>query len=164
VKVRTVAFNNHRRDFTVRAGGSTYRLPYSRLAPELTRGDAVVSAAVDPEVGGEGFTYRSASGRSGTVHVEQVLDYNKEPGYLRDALLYELTLAAQARLAQARVSRRELARRMGTSPSQLYRLLDQTNTRKSVDRMLVLLEVLDCDVRLSVRQRPTPRTASALPA
>ncbi|HNV01845.1 MAG TPA: helix-turn-helix transcriptional regulator [Vicinamibacterales bacterium] len=164
MKIRSVAFNNHRRDFTVKAGGSTYRLPYSRLEPGLARDDTVVSAAVDPEIGSEGFSYRAASGHTGTVHMEQVLDYNRDPRYMRDALLYELTLAAQARLAQAGLSRRELARRMATSPSQLYRLLNQTNTRKSVDRMLVLLEALDCDVRLSVRRRPTPRAVSALPA
>ena len=34
-----------------------------------------------------------------------------------------------------------------------YRLLDQTNYRKSMDQVLSLLTVLDCDVDLVVRAR-----------
>jgi len=43
--------------------------------------------------------------------------------------------------------------RLGTSATQLYRLLDQTNYRKSVDQVLSLLQVLDCDVDLVVRAK-----------
>jgi AraC-like DNA-binding protein len=51
------------------------------------------------------------------------------------------------------LSRREIIRRLGTSTSQFYRLLDQTNYRKSVDQMVALLRVLDCDVDIVVRAR-----------
>jgi hypothetical protein len=37
-------------------------------------GERVVEVAVDPELGGEGFTFRLASGREGSVHMDQVLD------------------------------------------------------------------------------------------
>jgi hypothetical protein len=87
------------------------------------------------------------------VHVEEVLEYNQDPDYLRDLLLYRLTLEAQGRIATIPLARREIIRRLGTSPAQLYRLLDQTNYRKSVDQMLRLLQVLDCDVDLVVRAK-----------
>ena len=48
---------------------------------------------------------------------------------------------------RSRAWRTRPLRRQGTSPTQLYRLLDQTNYRKSVDQMLQLLQVLDCDVQ-----------------
>jgi hypothetical protein len=64
------------------------------------------------------------SGRTGTVHVEQVLEYNQDPTYLRDLLLYRLTLEAQKRVAESPLSKREIVRRLGTSAAQLYRLLD----------------------------------------
>ena len=54
---------------------------------------------------------------------------------------------------RSKLSRREIIRRLGTSPAQLYRLLDQTNYRKSVDQMLSLLAALDCDVDLVVRAK-----------
>jgi hypothetical protein len=85
--------------------------------------------------------------------MDQVLDYCKAPSYLRDLLLYQLTLEARRRIDEAGFSRREIIRRLGTSPAQLYRLLDQTNYRKSVDQLLVLLAVLDCDVGLVVRAK-----------
>jgi hypothetical protein len=93
------------------------------------------------------------SGRTGTVHVEQVLEYNQDPTYLRDLLLYRLTLEAQKRVAESPLSKREIVRRLGTSAAQLYRLLDQTNYRKSVDKLLALLQVLNCDVDLVVRTK-----------
>ena len=39
------------------------------------------------------------SGREGSVHVEQVLEYNRDPGHLRDQLLYALTLEARPKMA-----------------------------------------------------------------
>lgn len=51
------------------------------------------------------------------------------------------------------LAKREIVRRLGTSATQRYRLLDQTNNRKSVDRLLALLQVLDCDVDLIVRAK-----------
>jgi hypothetical protein len=51
------------------------------------------------------------------------------------------------------LSRREIIRRLGTSATQSYRLLDQTNYRKSIDQLLSLLHVLDCDVHLIVRAK-----------
>ena len=85
------------------------------------------------------------------MHLEQVLEYNQDPGYLRDALLYRLTLEAQKRVQASPLARREIIRRLGTSATQFYRLLDQTNYRKTIDQLLSLLHVLDCEVDLVVR-------------
>ncbi len=87
------------------------------------------------------------------MHVEQVLDYNRDPAYLRHQLLYRLTLEADRALQSGGISKREIARRLDTSPAQLYRLLDTTNYRKSVDQLLRLLQVLDREVELTVRPR-----------
>jgi hypothetical protein len=74
---------------------------------------------------------------------------------MRDLLLYKLTVEAQRRVPRSALSRREMIRRLRTSPAQFYRLLDQTNYKKSIDQLLDLLRVLDCDVDLIV----TPRAA-----
>ena len=108
---------------------------------------------MDKELGREGFVYTLKSGEEGTIHVEQVLEYNQDPAYLRDLLLYKLTLEAQKRVEESGLSKREIVRRLGTSAAQLYRLLDQTNYRKSMDQVLNLLHVLDCDVDLVVRAK-----------
>ena len=70
---------------------------------------------MDSEADREAFTYVLESGHEGTVHIEQVLEYNKDPGHLRDLLLYNLTIEAQKRVASSSLSKREITRRLGTS-------------------------------------------------
>ena len=155
MKVRSVRVNNRRKAFEVRTSSGRLLLPFAKVEPKPTAADPVERAYVDKEIASEGFTYVLRSGREGTAHIEQVLEYNKDPDHLRDRLLYNLTLEAQKRVKSSPLSRRELIRRLGTSATQFYRLLDQKNYRKSVDQLVSLLQVLDCDVRLVVR----PKTA-----
>lgn len=100
------------------------------------------------------------SGKEGTVHSEQVLEYNQDPHYLRDTLLYKLTIEAQKRVKASPLSKREIIRRLDTSATQLYRLLDQTNYSKSIDQLLSLLHVLNCEVDLQVRIKASSRKAA----
>lgn len=153
MKIRAVNANNRTRAFEVRTPRHVLSFPFAKAAPTPTAADPIDTVFVDAEAGREAFTYALRSGRTGTIHVEQVLEYNRDPSYLRDQLLYRLTLEAQARLAASPLAKREVIRRMGTSASQFYRLLDQTNYRKSIDQMLALLQVLDCDVDLVLSSR-----------
>ncbi len=153
MKIQTVRFNNRKKAFEVRMRNRIFVYPYARMENAPKSGDLVREARVDEELGREGFSYVLDSGREGTIHAEQVLDYNEDSDYLRDALLYKLTVEAQKRLATSPLSKREIIRRLGTSATQFYRLLDQTNTRKSVGQLLSLLHILECDVELVVRKR-----------
>lgn len=65
------------------------------------------------------------------------------------------------RVKASPLSKREIIRRLGTSATQFYRLLDQKNYQKSVDQLLSLLHVLDCDVDLLVRPKGPSRTRAA---
>jgi len=151
MKIRAVIGNNRKKAFEVKTSTRTLVFPYAKVVPQPTARDPLERVFVDQELDQEGFTYVLTSGREGTVHLEQVLEYNQDPGYLRDALLYKLTIEAQNRVQASPLSKREIIRRLGTSATQLYRLLDQTNYRKSIDQLLFLLHVLDCDVNLIVR-------------
>jgi hypothetical protein len=152
MKIRSVRFNK-RKNFQVALSGNKYVFPYVKARPSPTSNDPVTRVYVDRELGGEGFTYELQSGKTGTVHVEQVLEYNRDPNYLRDLMLYKLTLEAQRRIADSPLSKREIIRRLGTSATQLYRLLDQTNYKKSLDQLVSLLQLLECDVDLVVRAK-----------
>ncbi len=153
MKITQVKANNRRKAFEVTVAGRRLLFPFARLEVAPRADDPIAKVYVDRELGAEGFTYTLTTGGEGTVHVEQVLEYNRDPNHLRDLLLYRLTLEAQKRIARTRLAKREIIRRLGTSPAQLYRLLDQTHYRKSVDQMLRLLQVLDCDVQLVVRAK-----------
>jgi hypothetical protein len=153
VKIRSVTHNTRKKIFEIRTATKRLVFPFSMADPTPTIQDPITDLAVDAEAGREAFTYVLRSGRSATIHVEQVLEYNQDPLYLRNLLLYRLTLEAQRRIADSPLSKREIVRRLGTSAAQLYRLLDQTNYRKSVDQVLALLQVLNCEVDLVVRPK-----------
>ena len=154
MKLARVRLNNRKKSFeaTTRSG-RTLSFPYVKADPSPTRDDPVVTAYVDPEVGREGFTYSLASGAEGTVLTDHLLEYNEDPRYLRDLLVYRLTVEALDELERSPLSRREICRRLRTSPAQLYRLLDPTNSGKSLDKMVELLQALDCEVSLTVARR-----------
>ncbi len=153
MKIRGVRNHPRRQAFEVRTARGTFTFPYDRCNPKPRAGDAVKTVSIDDDTARETFTYALDSGKTGVIHVERVLAQNEEPAYMHHALLYRLTLDAVARLEASPLSKREVGRRLGTSPSQLYRLLDLTNTRKSVDRMLGLLRVLGCEIDVVVRAR-----------
>jgi hypothetical protein len=155
VKIRTVHPDNRKKAFEVVTYAKRYWLPYAKLDLRPSRQNPVKRVYVDEELGNEAFTYELASGDEGTVHIDQVLDYNRDPRYMRDLLLYKLTLAAQQRVKKTSLSKRELIRRLGTSPAQFYRLLDQTNYSKSIDQLMVLLGILDCEVDFVVKRKQT---------
>ena len=160
MKIQTVTHNNRKRAFQVKMSTKLFQLPYSKVDPQPGAADPITRVFVEKELGREGFTYVLESGKEGTVHSEQVLEYNQDPHYMRDAMLYKLTVEAQKRVEASALSKREIIRRLRTSATQFYRLLDQTNYRKSVDQLLSLLHVLDCDVDLLVRTK-TPSGKAA---
>ena len=161
MKIRSVKRNNRKKAFELKTSSRTLQFPYSKLDLKPSGDDPIDRAYVDKELASEGFSYVLRSGKSGTVHIDQVLEYNQDPAYLRDAILYKLTLEAQKRLEKSALSKREIIRRLGTSATQFYRLLDQKNYQTSVDQLLSLLHVLDCHVDLVIRVKTRPRGKTA---
>lgn len=153
MKVGRVTVNARERAFHVRLGRTMFRFPFVKADPTPTAKDPVVRVWSDAELGHHGFSYALASGQEGCVLADQVLDYNSDPRYLRKLTLYGLTARALEVLEQSGLSKREVIRRLGTSPSQFYRLIDPTNYQKTVDQMLALMNVLGCEVEFTVRTK-----------
>ena len=122
----------------------------------------MADAYVDREFATEAFSYVLESGAEGSIHLDQVLEYNEGPTCLRDLLIYQLTIEAKGRVEKSGLSRRQLARCLEASVPQLYRILDTTNTRKSINQLICLLQVLHCSVDLrspTGRRSPSPDTS-----
>ena len=152
MKIRSVAANNRKRRLELRVySGAMYPFPYAKLDPPPDRGNPIVEVQVDPELGKEAVTYILASGDEGSVHIDDALDYNQDPAYLCELLMHQLTVEAIQQVKRARLSRREVARRLKTSVPQLYRLLDPANSSKSLKQLVELLHVLGCDVKVEVK-------------
>lgn len=154
MKLRRVSVNTRKKqlELTTRAG-AVLPMPFVKLAPRPTAKDPIVDVYVDRELGDEAATYTLASGKEGAVHIDHALDYNRDPAYLAAMALYQVTVDALSRMKVAGLSKREVARRLGTSVPQVYRLLDTTNYTKSFTQMFSLLQILDCDVRIVVKPR-----------
>lgn len=154
MKLRRAVANNRKGqlELTTRSGKS-YPFPYAKLDPRPTPDNRVREVHVDSELGNEAATYILESGDEGSVHIEHALEYNEDAKYLSELLTHRLTVEARKRVESSGLSRREIARRLGTSVPQLYRLLDPTNTRKTINQLVTLLHVLDCDVELIVKEK-----------
>ena len=159
MKIKSVTYNNRKKAFETKTAKGIFVFPYAKSTPQPRQGDYVSKVYVDKELGNEAFTYVLESGKEGTVHIDHVLEYNREPEYMKNLLLYNLTVAVQERLEDSSLSKREIIRRLGTSAAQLYRLLEPANTRKSIPQLLTLLHLLDCHVELVVKDARGKRVA-----
>ena len=79
MKIRAVSVNNRRKAFAVRTAKGELRYPFAKTDPRPTGDDPIARVWIDKELDSEGFTYALGSGQEGTVHIEQVLEYNKDP-------------------------------------------------------------------------------------
>ena len=154
MKIRSVIVNQRKAQLeVVVANGTVFPLPFSQLSPRPTSANRVRDAYPDKELAKEALTYVLESGAEGSVHIDAVLEYNQDPHTMSELLLHQLTVQARNRIEQSGLSRREIARRLRTSLPQLYRLLDSTNTTKSLNQMISLLHVLGCEVSVVVKRR-----------
>jgi len=154
VKIRKLTVNYRRARLEIRiSSGRVYPFPFSRLDPRPTTRNRLRTAFIDKELGNEAVSYVLASGAEGALHIDHVLEYNEDPRLLSELLTHRLTVEARKGVERARLSRREIVRRMRTSLPQLYRLLDPANPRKSINQLVALLHVLGCDVDVTVRRR-----------
>ncbi len=153
MKILGIRANSRRRAFEVKTRRGMLSFPYAKADPVPSADDPVEDVRVDPELGREAFTYLLASGAEGSVHIDSVLEYNEDPTYMADLLLYRLTTEARRKFEESPLSAREVARLLGTSPAQLYRLLDPTNYSKSVRQLFTVLNILGYEVELEVKDR-----------
>lgn len=154
MKIVSVEANNRKHQFEVRTRSQELVLPYSKADPVPSTIDGIVEVFVDSELGREAFTYRLRSGNEGSVHIDSVLEYNEDPSYMARLTMYELTRLARSKFESSELSSREVARRLGTSPAQLYRLLDTTNYTKSLQQLFSLLYLFGYEVDVSIKERP----------
>jgi uncharacterized protein YegP (UPF0339 family) len=150
MKISKVIANTRKKAFEILVGGREYAFPYAKLRLVPSPTNPVAEAFPDPELGEEAFTYRLVSGEEDSIHLDAVLEVNKDPEYLQELVLHKLTIEALKGVEESKLGKRQIARQLGTSASQLYRLLDPENTGKSVGQMLALLYLVDRDFDLRI--------------
>jgi hypothetical protein len=150
MKIKSVVVNNRKKALEIETAKGSLALPFSKLQLKPTAKDRIKTAYVDSELENHAVTYVLESGKEDSVHLDAFLDYNRDPDFMREITLHNLTVDALRLLKTAGLSKQELIRRLKTSPSQLYRLLDPANYQKSVDEMLRLIAVLGYRVEMKI--------------
>lgn len=150
MKIKRVTINNRKKALEIETAKGSFALPFSKLQLKPTLKDRIKVAYIDSELASSAVTYTLESGKEDSVHLDAFLDYNRDPDFMRQITLHNLTVDALRLLKGAGLSKQELIRRMKTSPSQLYRLLDPANYQKSVDEMFRLIAVLGYRVDVKV--------------
>lgn len=153
MRITAIKTNARKREFRIQAGDAHFVFPFAKLRLVPNSEDPVVEVFPDPELGQEAFTYRLESGREDTIHLDAVREVNLDPDYLQEMVLYRLSVEAKKGLERSGLGKRQVARQLGTSPAQLYRLLDPTNRSKSLGQLLFLLHLVDLRVEFSVTKR-----------
>ena len=150
MKIKKVAVNNRKKMIEIETTQSSYSLPFSRLRLKPEPNDRIKEIYVDRDLGNKGVTYVLDSGQEDSIHMDAFLDFNKDTRFLRETALHQLTVSANHLIQKSGLSKQEIIRRLRTSPSQLYRLIDPSNYQKSIDEMLRLLAVLGCTVEWKI--------------
>jgi len=152
MKIHSVEVNNRKRCLEIETSKGRLSLPFSRLGLIPSATNRIVKAFVDKELANEGITYILSSGKEDSVPLDAFLDYARDPEYLGKMMLYKLTLEAEKLVAASSLSKREIARKLNTSPAHLYRLLDATNYTKTIDQMVKLLTALGFKVDFKIQR------------
>lgn len=143
-KFKKVEHDNKKRLFHLEyASGLKLDCPYSALGIR----NKVIEAGPDREVGGHSFYFTLHDGKKEYVPYDQPLHIVQNPEYVRQRTLYEVTKRLNRFIEEAKIPKRELARRLSTSLSQLARLLDTTNYNKELSRLIELAAILNYEFK-----------------
>ncbi len=139
-KFKNVEFDNKKKVFYLEyTSGLKLECPYSALGIK----NKVVEAGPDEETGQHSFYFILDNNRTDFVPFDQPLHIVQNPEYVKQETLYEVTKQLNEFVTTAKIPKRELARRLGTSLSQLARLLDTTDYKKELSRLIELGTILN---------------------
>ena len=148
-KFKKVELDNKKRVFHLEyTTGLKVECPYSALG---IRGK-VVEAAPDSEVGRHSFYFLLDNGKKEFVPFDQPLHIIQHPEYIKQQTLYEVTKRLNEFIEKEKISKRELCRRLNTSLSQLSRLLDTTNYKKELSRLIELAAILNYEFKWAFKR------------
>ena len=97
--MRQVDINNRKARLEITtSAGNMLPFPYAKLDPRPTPRDRVCEAFPDAELAKEGVTYVLESGAEGSLHIDDILEYNEDPRQLSEILMHRLTVEARKRI------------------------------------------------------------------
>ena len=148
-KIKFARANNRKKAIIIRTSNTEMLLPYSKLNFKPTINNKIVDVYPDKEIKNEGIIYCLKDGTKDSIHIDVFLHFNKNPEYMKEIALYELTMKLQKQREKLKIPISKLAQQLNTSKKQINLLLDQTNSKKTMDSMLDLACMLGVELKIN---------------
>jgi len=143
-----VRFDNRKRVLRVEyASGKRIAVHYGHLG--ITQ--KVVEAWVDKETRGRAVGIRLQDGSEEYMPYDQPLALARDPQYLLRTQIERVLARIQEALAAKGISKRYLARQLGTSDNQIQRLLDPAILNKNLEQLYRVSVLLGLELEWRVR-------------
>ena len=148
-KLKRAECDNKKKVFHLEyTSGLKIECPYSSLGIKTK----IIEAGPDDDDGHHSFYFIPDHGKKNFVPFDQPLHIVQNPEYIKQQTLYEVTKQLNVFIEKEKVSKRELARRLSTSMSQIIRLLDTTNYKKELSRLIEIAAMLNYEFKWSFKK------------
>jgi hypothetical protein len=140
MRFKKIDFNNRKKIFILEyTSGLVIECPYFSFGIKHN----IVDAGTDREVGNHSFYFILENGYKDYVPFDQPLHIVQNPDYILEETLYKMTGQLNKFIVSSRISKRQLARLLKTSVSQLNRILDPANYKKDIGRLIEIAALLN---------------------
>ncbi len=119
-----------------------FTLPSAKLRPRPTLENPIVEFHIDRELGDQGIEYLLKDGTPGAVHLDAFREYSCDPEFFRELIVYKATILLEKVSKTSQFSKSEIAQRLNTSPTQIYRTFDSNYYGKTVDQIVKVLAAM----------------------
>lgn len=151
--IKDVQISYRKKRVTILTKNGELFLPFHKLRVPPATDNKAVDIFVDKELAKRAISYVLEDGRGDSVHLDAFLEFNHDPEYDKSIHLHKLTVKANEAFHKSALSKTDIAQRLETSRSQLDRILDTSNYKKSIDEVLKLLNVLGFKLEIKVRKK-----------
>lgn len=148
-RIRAVSFDNRRRRLAIEyASGKRAEVHYGHLAITTK----VIEAWVDTETRGGAVDMRLEDGTEEYMPWDQPLALVQDPEFLLRTHLERVLAHIHRAFADKHISKRYLARQLGTSDNQIQRLLDPSSLNKNLTQLYRIALLLGIELEWRVRE------------
>jgi predicted XRE-type DNA-binding protein len=153
VIIKDVEANHRRKRITITTKKGDLFLPFNKLRLIPVNDNKVVDIYVDPELAKRAITYVLEDGTEDSIHLDAFLEFHNDPDFTKNTHLHKLTVKANEAFKDSGLSKTDVSTLLGTSRSQLDRLLDTANYKKSIDDVIRLLDVLGYEMEIEFKKK-----------
>ena len=148
-RIRTVRFDNRKRVLEVDyASGKSIAVHYGHLG--IPR--KIAAVWVDTQTRGRAVGIRLEDGSEEYMPYDQPLALARDPAYVLRTQLERLLARIRQALADKHISKRYLAKQLGTSDNQIQRLLDPSILNKNLEQLYRIGLLLGLELEWRVRE------------